>query len=104
MINFLSNYENDPEYRKFTINLENFNLSSEFDTIDDAKIMNADSTIAKILESVGAKIYQVKQVENSVELRFVLHNSASSVESLQNTIRLIQPNTHDLSNTTVLEN
>jgi plasmid maintenance system antidote protein VapI len=103
MLSMLDQYDGNPNYRKFLVNLPNLNLSNEVN--ENGSL--TDNVISKILRTVGSNLHQAMVLENAVELKFVLHKSEITVENLQKMVQSIGSSvgtdSYDLTGLTVTE-
>ena len=103
MLSLLQQYEGNPDYRIFLIELPNLNLDIEVD--DTGKPV--DNVIQKMLRSVNTEIYQAELKENKVDLKFVLHQSSAVVGDLEKSINdlgnSVGVESYDLSRTQIVE-
>lgn len=86
-MNLLAQYENDPSYRKFLIELENFDLNLEVEITEETIQRKENSTVSIILNALGATTYVTRPAGNKTELSFVLHNSSQSADELTELVR-----------------
>ena len=102
-MSLLSRYNDDPDYRKFLIELPNLNLSEEF----NEKGQMVDNVIKKILDSVGNGSYDASQEENKIILEFVAYKSELSVDDLESIIKnlgsSVGNSSYDLSKINLIE-